>query len=48
MNQSETYFKNYFSTINESLNSINTSYLEKIAFLIKKTSKLGRKVIIIG
>ena len=48
MNQPETYFKNYFSTIKTSLNSVNVNHLEKVTSLITEVSKADNKVIIVG
>jgi len=45
---SKTYFREYFATIEKSLNSINFSDLDKITNLIIKASKADNKVIIVG
>jgi D-sedoheptulose 7-phosphate isomerase len=48
MNNSKTYFNNYFSTIGTSLDSVDTYQLEKIADLVVTANKIGNKVIIVG
>ena len=48
MNNSKTYFNNYFSTIGASLDSVDTYQLEKIADLVVTANKIGNKVIIVG
>lgn len=48
MNQMENYFKNYFSTIKNNLDSIDVYKLEKIINLITRVSKSKGKVIIVG
>ncbi len=48
MNNSKTYFNNYFSTIGISLDSVDTYQLEKIADLAVTANKIGNKVIIVG
>jgi D-sedoheptulose 7-phosphate isomerase len=48
MKNNENYFKDYFSSIKLCLDLIEVNQLEEIANLIKKNSKLGNKVIIVG
>jgi len=45
---SEIYFRNYFSKIKSSLDLIEFRKLEEIANLIRKITKLGNKVIVVG
>ena len=48
MNNFKKYFTDYFLKIKLSLDSVDTSQLNKIANLIVKVSKRGNKVIIVG
>mgnify|MGYP006421104093 CR=1 FL=1 len=48
MNQLGIYFKRYFSEIKRSLECEDVYQLDKIADLIVKSSKIGKKIIIVG